>query len=253
MSYKRIIPCLDISKGRLVKGVNFVSLKDAGDPVEIAIAYNNAGADELVLLDISASKEDRDITIGIIKEIVKNINIPFTVGGGINTIEDAEYIIKAGASKISVNSAAVKNPTLISDLVSKYGSKKVILAIDGKKKHLEEGWEVYINGGKKNTKKDLIEWAIEVERYGVSEILLTSMDCDGTKSGYDIELTHAVTSKLSIPVIASGGAGELSHFYDVANKGGASAMLAASLFHYRELEIREVKEYLIKKGIKVRI
>ena len=234
MFTKRIIPCLDVNKGRVVKGVNFVDLKDAGDPVEIAKAYDAAGADELVFLDITA-----------------NVFIPFTVGGGIRTVDDFRKLLREGADKISVNSAAIDRPELIHEAAQKFGSQCVVVAIDAKRRQ-DGGWNIYKHGGRLDTGIDALEWAKKVEELGAGEILLTSMDCDGTKAGYDIELTRAVADAVSIPVIASGGAGTLEHFYDALTKGGADAALAASLFHYKELEIREVKDYLAEKGISVR-
>ncbi|NLY44160.1 MAG: imidazole glycerol phosphate synthase subunit HisF [Clostridiaceae bacterium] len=253
MLAKRIIPCLDVHNGRVVKGVNFVNLRDAGDPVEIASAYNEAGADELVFLDITASSEARNIMLDVVRRTAEQVFIPFTVGGGIRTVEDFREILKAGADKISINSAAVKNPDLITDAAMRFGSQCVIVAIDAKRREGREGWDVYINGGRINTGKDAVEWAIEAEKRGAGEILLTSMDCDGTKNGYDIELTRAISSQVKIPVIASGGAGKKEHFYDVIVEGQADAVLAASLFHYKELEIRELKRYLRDRGIEVRL
>jgi len=251
MLTKRIIPCLDVHDGRVVKGVNFVNLKDAGDPVEIAKMYNESGADELVFLDITASSEARSIMIDVVSKTAEQVFIPLTVGGGIRNISDFRDILKVGADKISINSAAVKNPNLISEAAMKFGSQCVVVAIDAKK-NPEGNWEVYINGGRVNTKKDAVEWAIEVEKLGAGEILLTSMDADGTKDGYDIELTKAVSSAVKIPIIASGGAGKLEHFAEVIVHGGADAVLAASLFHYGELTIKQVKDYLAEKGIPVR-
>jgi len=251
MLTKRIIPCLDVHGGRVVKGVNFVNLRDAGDPVEIAKMYNEAGADELVFLDITASSEARNIMIDVVSKIAEQVFIPLTVGGGIRNIYDFRDILKVGADKISINSAAVKNPNLISEAAMKFGSQCIVVAIDAKK-NSEGGWDVYINGGRVNTEKDVVEWAIEVEELGAGEILLTSMDADGTKDGYDVELTRAVSNAVKIPVIASGGAGKLEHFAEVITHGGADAVLAASLFHYGELTIKQVKDYLERKGIPVR-
>ena len=244
MFTKRIIPCLDVNKGRVVKGVNFVDLKDAGDPVEIAKAYDAAGADELVFLDITASCEERDTVVDMVRAVAANVFIPFTVGGGIRTVDDFRKLLREGADKISVNSAAIDRLELIHEAAQKFGSQCVVVA-DG-------GWNIYKHGGRLDTGIDALEWAKKVEELGAGEILLTSMDCDGTKAGYDIELTRAVADAVSIPVIASGGAGTLEHFYDALTEGGADAALAASLFHYKELEIREVKDYLAEKGISVR-
>lgn len=253
MFTKRIIPCLDILNGRVVKGVSFVNLKDAGDPVTVGKAYGEAGADELVFLDITASSDARNITLDMVRKVAENVFIPFTVGGGIRTIEDFKIILREGADKIAVNSAAIDRPALISEAADKFGSQCVVLAIDAKKRADGSGWDVYQFGGRKNTGMDAIEWAIKANELGAGEILLTSMDCDGTKNGYDIELTNEVARATSIPVIASGGAGTLSHFYDVLTKGKADAALAASLFHYQELEIMEVKRYLQGQGVSVRM
>lgn len=252
MLIKRVIPCLDVNKGRVVKGVKFENLKDAGDPVEIASHYNRVGADELVFLDITASAEGRDIMTDVVRRTAREVSIPLTVGGGIKTVEDVENILEVGAQKISINSAALKRPRLITEIAEKFGSQCVVVAIDAKKRK-EGGWDVYLNGGRVNTGRDVLDWAVEVEQAGAGEILLTSMDADGTKDGYDVELTAAVANAVKIPVIASGGAGRLEHFYDVITRGGADAVLAASLFHYRELEIKQVKEYLNSKGIPVRL
>lgn len=252
MLTKRIIPCLDVHNGRVVKGVNFVDLKDAGDPVEIAKAYDKAGADELVFLDISASSDARSIILNLVHKTAEQVFIPFTVGGGIRTVEDFREILKAGADKISVNSAAIKRPELISEAAYKFGNQCVVVAIDAKSNE-NGGFDVYLNGGRVNTGKDAILWAKEAERLGAGEILLTSMDADGTKAGYDLKLTKAVTDAVNIPVIASGGAGTLSHFYDAIQIANADAVLAASLFHYKELEIKQVKEYLKERNIPVRL
>ncbi len=252
MLTKRIIPCLDVDGGRVVKGTNFVNLRDAGDPVEIARLYDQAGADELVFLDITASAEARNIMLDVVARTAEQVFIPLTVGGGIRSLSDFRDILKAGADKVSINSAAVRNPGLIEEAASKFGSQCVVVAIDAKRRQDGTGWDVYINGGRINTGKDAVEWAVEVEKRGAGEILLTSMDADGTKDGYDIALTRAVTQAVNIPVIASGGAGRLEHFYDVIVQGGADAVLAASLFHYRELTISQVKEYLAERGIPVR-
>ncbi len=251
MYAKRIIPCLDLKDGRVVKGTNFVALRDAGDPVEAAVVYNAQGADELVLLDITASSDSRGIMIDIVKQVAENIFIPFTVGGGIRTIDDFTRILRAGADKVSVNSSALKDPTLIRQAAETFGSQCVVVAMDAKKQ-AEDMWTLYLNGGRVNTGKNVIDWAKEIESLGAGEILLTSMDCDGTKNGYDIELTKAVSEAVSIPVIASGGAGNLQHFKDVIHKGKADAVLAASLFHFKEITIPELKEYLSEQGIFVR-
>ena len=251
MFTKRIIPCLDVNNGRVVKGVNFVDLKDAGDPVEIAKAYDAAGADELVFLDITASCEERDTVVDMVRQVAANVFIPFTVGGGIRTVDDFKKLLREGADKISVNSAAIDRPELITEAAEKFGSQCVVVAIDAKRRE-DGGWNIYKHGGRLDTGIDAIEWAKKVERLGAGEILLTSMDCDGTKAGYDIELTRAIADAVSIPVIASGGAGTLEHFYDALTDGGADVALAASLFHYEELEIRQVKDYLAERGISVR-
>jgi len=248
---KRIIPCLDVHEGRVVKGVNFVNLKDAGDPVEIAKAYDTAGADELVFLDITASSDARNIILNLVHKTAEQVFIPFTVGGGIRTVQDFRDILMAGADKISVNSAAIKRPELISEAAYKFGSQCVVVAIDAKRR--EDGtFSVFLNGGRVDTGLDAIEWAKKCCELGAGEILLTSMDADGTKAGYDLELTKAVADVVNIPVIASGGAGNLGHFKDALTKGGADAVLAASLFHYKELTISEVKEYLHNEGVAVR-
>ena len=252
MFTKRIIPCLDVNKGRVVKGVNFVDLKDAGDPVEIAKAYDAAGADELVFLDITASCEGRDTVVEMVRQVAANVFIPFTVGGGIRTIDDFKRLLREGADKISVNSAAIDRPELITEAAEKFGSQCVVVAVDAKRRE-DGGWNIYKHGGRLDTGIDALEWVKKAERLGAGEILLTSMDCDGTKAGYDISLTRAVSDAVSIPVIASGGAGTLEHFYEALTAGGADAALAASLFHYKELEIRQVKEYLRDEGIPVRL
>ena len=251
MLTRRIIPCLDVHAGRVVKGVNFVNLQDAGDPVEIAKAYNRAGADELVFLDITASSDQRGIMREVVAKTAEQVFIPLTVGGGIRTVEDFRAILSCGADKISVNSPAVKNPSLISEAAEKFGSQCVVVAIDAKRHG--DHYEVYVNGGRVNTGRDALEWAAEAEKLGAGEILLTSMDADGTKAGYDIALTRMITDCVNIPVIASGGAGRLEDFRDVIREADASAVLAASLFHYKELEIRQVKEYLKNCGIPVRM
>lgn len=253
MFTKRIIPCLDVNNGRVVKGVNFVDLKDAGDPVEIAKAYDAAGADELVFLDITASSDGRETVIDMVREVAKCVFIPFTVGGGIRTVEDFKALLREGADKISINSSAIANPQLIRDAADKFGSQCVVVAIDARKRADGSGWNIYKNGGRVDVGIDAIEWAKKVESLGAGEILLTSMDCDGTKAGYDLELTKAVAESVSIPVIASGGAGTVEHFKEALTDGGADAALAASLFHYKELEIRQVKEYLRDQGISVRL
>lgn len=251
MYAKRIIPCLDLKNGRVVKGTNFVGLRDAGDPVEAAIEYDRQGADELVLLDITASSDARNIMTEIVSRVADSIFIPFTVGGGIRTVEDFTEILRAGADKVSVNSAALKNPGLIREAAEKFGSQCVVVAMDAKRRS-DGGWTLYLNGGRIDTGKDVLEWSKEVETLGAGEILLTSMDCDGVKNGYDLELTRAVSQSVSIPVIASGGAGRLEHFYDAFTDGCADAVLAASLFHFREISIPELKEYLNGRGIPVR-
>ena len=248
---KRIIPCLDVNKGRVVKEVNFIDLKDAGDPVEIAEAYDTAGADELVFLDITASCEGRDTVVEMVRQVAANVFIPFTVGGGIRTIDDFKRLLREGADKISVNSAAIDRPELITEAAEKFGSQCVVVAVDAKRRE-DGGWNIYKHGGRLDTGIDALEWVKKAERLGAGEILLTSMDCDGTKAGYDISLTRAVSDAVSIPVIASGGAGTLEHFYEALTEGGADAALAASLFHYKELEIRQVKDYLAAKGVSVR-
>lgn len=253
MFTKRIIPCLDVKDGRVVKGVNFVDLKDAGDPVEIAKAYDKAGADEVVFLDITASSDSRNTVVDMVRRVAANVFIPFTVGGGIRTVDDFKNLLREGADKISINSSAIANPDLISDAADKFGSQCVVVAIDAKKRADNSGWNVYKNGGRVDVGLDAIEWAVEAEKRGAGEILLTSMDCDGTKAGYDIELTRLISDAVNIPVIASGGAGTKEHFYDALTAGGADAALAASLFHYKELEIRDLKKYLRDRGISVRL
>ena len=253
MLTKRIIPCLDVYKGRVVKEVQFVNLIDAGDPVQCASAYDKAGADEITFLDITASSESRDIMLDMVSKVAEQVFIPFTVGGGVRTVEDFRKILLAGADKIGVNSAALKRPELISEAALRFGSQCVVVAIDAKKRSDLTGWDVYINGGRINTGRDAVEWAYEAEKLGAGEILLTSMDRDGTKSGYDIELTKAVSEAVKIPVIASGGAGEFEHFRDVITEGKADAVLAASLFHFGQMKIPELKEYLKNNGIAVRL
>lgn len=252
MFTKRIIPCLDVNNGRVVKGVNFVNLQDAGDPVEIARAYDKAGADEVVFLDITASSDNRNTVVDMVRQVAANVFIPFTVGGGIRTVDDFRMLLREGADKISVNSSAINNPQLVHEAAMKFGSQCVVVAIDAKRRADGTGWNIYKNGGRIDMGMDAVEWARKVESLGAGEILLTSMDCDGTKAGYDIELTRAVAEAVSIPVIASGGAGTMEHFCDALTKGKADAALAASLFHYKELEIMEVKDYLAEKGVSVR-
>lgn len=252
MYTKRIIPCLDCKDGRVVKGTNFVDLKDAGNPVEVAKIYDKSGADELVFLDITASSDGRNTTVDLVRKVAEQVFIPFTVGGGIRTIEDFKLLLREGADKISINSAAIMNPTLISDAAYKFGSQCVVVAIDARRTS-DGHWTVYKNGGRVDMHMDAVEWAMKACELGAGEILLTSMDCDGTKAGYDNELNKAIASNVNIPVIASGGAGNMSHFYDAFTEGEADACLAASLFHYKELEIKELKTYLRDKGISVRL
>lgn len=252
MYTKRIIPCLDVNNGRVVKGVNFVDLRDAGDPVSVGAAYGEAGADELVFLDITASSDARATKIDMVRRVAETVFIPFTVGGGIRTIEDFKLVLREGADKVAVNSAAILNPDLISEAAMKFGSQCVVVAIDAKRRG-DGGWSIYKNGGRVDMGIDAVEWAMKAEKLGAGEILLTSMDCDGTKDGYDIRLTKTVSDNVSVPVIASGGAGRLEHFRDAFTQANADAVLAASLFHYKELEIREVKEYLRGEGISVRL
>ncbi len=251
MYTKRIIPCLDVTGGRVVKGVNFVNLRDAGDPVDIAAAYDKAGADELVFLDITASSDNRETVVNMVRAVAETIFIPFTVGGGIRTVDDFKRLLREGADKISVNSAAIMNPDLIADAADKFGSQCVVVAIDAKRR-ADGGWNIYKNGGRVDMGIDAVEWAMKAESLGAGEILLTSMDADGTKAGFDIELTRTVSQNVSIPVIASGGAGSREHFKDVLTEGAADAALAASLFHYNELKISDLKDYLSDNGISVR-
>jgi cyclase len=251
MLAKRIIPCLDVDKGRVVKGVKFQNLRDAGDPVEVAKSYEEQSADELVFLDITASAEERKIMIEVVQRVAETIFIPFTVGGGVSSLEDIRRLLSAGADKVSINTAAVKNPQLIYESAKRFGSQCIVVAIDAKRS--ERGWEVYIHGGRTPTGLDAVEWAKRVESLGAGEILLTSIDADGTKKGYDIELCRAVASAVSIPVIASGGAGTMEHFYEVFTKTNVDAALAASLFHFREVSIPELKAYLKNKGVHVRL
>ncbi len=253
MFTKRIIPCLDVHNARVVKGVNFVNLRDAGDPVEIAAAYDKAGADELVFLDITASSDARNTVVDMVRKVAEKVFIPFTVGGGIRTVEDFKVLLREGADKISINSSAINRPELISEAADKFGSQCVVVAIDARRREDGSGWNIYKNGGRIDVGIDAVEWATKVCRLGAGEILLTSMDCDGTKAGYDIALTNAIAEAVSIPVIASGGAGTMEHFYDALTVGKADAALAASLFHYKELEIKEVKKYLAERNVSVRL
>lgn len=253
MFTKRIIPCLDVHNGRVVKGVNFVNLQDAGDPVEIAAAYDKAGADEVVFLDITASSDARNTVVDLVRRVAENVFIPFTVGGGIRTVEDFRVLLREGADKISINSSAIDRPELISEAADKFGSQCVVVAIDAKRRGDGSGWNIYKNGGRIDTGLDALEWAVKVDRMGAGEILLTSMDCDGTKAGYDIELTRQIGELVSVPVIASGGAGTKEDFYKAFTEGKADAALAASLFHYKELEICDLKGYLFERGISVRL
>ena len=252
MFTKRIIPCLDCKNGRVVKGTNFVDLRDAGDPVEVAQMYDKSGADELVFLDITASSDGRSTTVDLVRKVAEKVFIPFTVGGGIRSVDDFKVLLREGADKISINSAAIMNPTLISEAADKFGSQCVVVAIDARRREDGSGWNVYKNGGRIDTGLDAVEWAMKANQLGAGEILLTSMDCDGTKAGYDIELTRMIADNVSIPVIASGGAGTKEHFYDALTEGHADAALAASLFHYKELEIMDLKNYLADKGVSVR-
>lgn len=251
MLKKRIIPCLDVKDGRVVKGINFVQLRDAGDPVECAKTYDKAQADEIVFLDITASHEKRPIFLDVVKKTAEQVFMPLTVGGGINSIEDIRSLLNAGADKVSINTSAVENPKLIREAAQQFGSQCIVLAIDAKKTK-ENHWQVYTHGGRTPTNKDAVRWAKEGEKLGAGEILLTSMDCDGTKNGYDLKLTKAICDAVKIPVIASGGAGTLEHFYDVFTKTSADAALAASIFHYGEIPIPEVKKFLKQKSIEVR-
>lgn len=253
MHTKRIIPCLDVNNNRVVKGTNFVNLRDAGDPVEVAKAYNKEGADELVFLDITASSDHRKTVVDMVRKVAEQVFIPFTVGGGIRTVDDFKALLREGADKISINSSAIMNPNLISEAADKFGSQCVVVAIDAKRREDGSGWNIYKNGGRVDMGMDAVEWAMKADRLGAGEILLTSMDCDGVKKGYDIELTKIIADNVSIPVIASGGAGSKEHFYDALTTGHADAALAASLFHYKELEIMDLKHYLDEKGVSVRI
>ncbi len=253
MHAKRIIPCLDVNCGRVVKGVNFINLRDAGDPVEVAKIYNEAGADELIFLDITATHESRGTVVDMVRKVAETVFIPFTVGGGISTVEDFRRLLCEGADKISVNSSAIRNPRLIADAADKFGRQCVVVAIDAKRRADNSGWNVYVNGGRIDTGLDAVTWARIADKLGAGEILLTSMDCDGTKAGYDIELTKAISQAVSIPVIASGGAGTMQHFKDALTDGAADAALAASLFHFREIEISDLKNYLKSEGVSVRL
>ncbi len=253
MFTKRVIPCLDVNAGRVVKGINFVNLRDAGDPVSVAAAYDKAGADELVFLDITASSDARDIKVNMVRKVAETVFIPFTVGGGIRTIDDFKMILREGADKVSVNSAAIMNPELVSEAADKFGSQCVVVAIDARRREDGTGWSIYKNGGRVDMGIDAVEWAMKAEKLGAGEILLTSMDCDGTKDGYDLALTRTISENVSIPVIASGGAGTKEHFYDALTEGKADAVLAASLFHFNELQIMDLKKYLSEKGISVRL
>ena len=253
MHTKRIIPCLDVNNGRVVKGTNFVNLRDAGDPIEVAKIYDAAGADELVFLDITASSDAREIKADMVRRVAENVFIPFTVGGGIRTVEDFKMILREGADKVAVNSAAIMNPVLISEAADKFGSQCVVVAIDAKRREDGSGWNIFKNGGRVDMGIDAVEWAVKAEQSGAGEILLTSMDCDGTKAGYDLALTKAVAESVGIPVIASGGAGTMEHFCEALTEGKAEAALAASLFHFRELEIRDVKQYVRDRGVSVRL
>lgn len=252
MYTKRIIPCLDCLDGRVVKGTNFVNLRDAGDPVEVAALYDKAGADEVVFLDITASSDGRSTTVELARRVAEKLFIPFTIGGGIRTVDDFKMLLREGADKIAINSAAIMNPDLISEAADKFGSQCVVVAIDAKRRDDGNGWSIYKNGGRVDLHMDAVEWAMKACSLGAGEILLTSMDCDGTKKGYDLELTKAIATNVSIPVIASGGAGSMQDFYDAFTVGCADAALAASLFHYREMEISDLKAYLAKRGISVR-
>jgi len=249
MFTKRIIPCLDVNNGRVVKGINFIN---AGDPVEVAAAYDKAGADEVVFLDITASSDNRGTVVDMVRKVAEKVFIPFTVGGGIRTVDDFKALLREGADKISINSSAINTPELIGNAADKFGSQCVVVAIDARRREDGSGWNVYKNGGRIDTGLDAVEWAMKANQLGAGEILLTSMDCDGTKAGYDIELTRMIADNVSIPVIASGGAGTKEHFYDALTEGHADAALAASLFHYKELEIMDLKNYLADKGVSVR-
>ena len=253
MHTKRIIPCLDVKNGRVVKGVNFINFKDAGDPAEVGAAYDKSGADELVFLDITASSDARNTAAEMVRKVAEKVFIPFTVGGGIRTVDDFRAILREGADKVSVNSAAILNPNLISEAADKFGSQCVVVAIDAKRRTGGDGFTIYKNGGRVDMGIDAVEWAMKAEKLGAGEILLTSMDGDGTKAGYDLELTRAIAENVSIPVIASGGAGTMAHFYEAFTEGKAEAALAASLFHFKEMEIKDLKSYLRDRGISVRL
>lgn len=253
MFTKRIIPCLDVNEGRVVKGINFVNLRDAGDPVSVGAAYGEAGADELVFLDITASSDAREIKANMVRKVAETVFIPFTVGGGIRTIDDFRMILREGADKVAVNTAAILHPELVSEAADKFGSQCVVVAIDAKRREDGRGWTIYKNGGRVDMGIDAVEWAMKAAKLGAGEILLTSMDCDGTKNGYDIELTRTISENVPIPVIASGGAGTKEHFYDALTEGRADAVLAASLFHFNELQIMDLKRYLSDRGISVRL
>ena len=257
MLTKRIIPCLDVTAGRVVKGVNFVGLRDAGDPVEIARRYNEQGADELTFLDITATSDDRDLILHIIEDVASQVFIPLTVGGGVRKVEDVRRLLNAGADKISMNSSAVANPQLVKDATDKYGSQCIVVAIDAKRVADSPDdaprWEVFTHGGRKGTGIDAVEWARKMDELGAGEILLTSMDSDGTKSGFDLALTRAVSDAVGVPVIASGGVGNLQHLADGVTQGGADAVLAASIFHYGEFTVRQAKEFMRERGIAVRL
>ena len=253
MFTKRIIPCLDVNNQRVVKGINFVNLRDAGDPVEVAAAYDAAGADELAFLDITASSDGRNTVVDLVRKVAEKVFIPFTVGGGIRTVEDFRAVLREGADKVSVNSAAIDRPSLVSEAAEKFGSQCVVVAIDAKRRADGEGWTIYKHGGRIDTGIDAVAWAEKICALGAGEIMLTSMDCDGTKAGYDIELTRTIADAVNIPVIASGGAGTMPHFYDALTDGHADAALAASLFHYKELEIIELKRYLADRGVSMRM
>ncbi len=252
MFTKRIIPCLDVNNGRVVKGINFVDLRDAGDPVEVAAAYDKAGADEVVFLDITASSDGRATVVDMVRRVAEKVFIPFTVGGGIRTVEDFKALLREGADKIAINSAAINTPNLISEAADKFGSQCVVVAIDAKRREDGSGWNIYKMGGRVDVGIDAVEWAMKADKLGAGEILLTSMDCDGTKAGYDLELTRTIAENVSVPVIASGGAGTKEHFYEALTEGKADAALAASLFHYKELEIMDLKNYLAAKCVSVR-
>lgn len=252
MYTKRIIPCLDVDRGRVVKGVNFVNLRDAGDPVEVASVYDRAGADEVVFLDITASSDRRRTVVDMVRAVAEKVFIPFTVGGGVRTVDDFKEILREGADKVAINSAAINTPELIGNAADKFGSQCVVVAIDARRRPDGSGWNIFKNGGRIDTGLDAVEWAVKANRLGAGEILLTSMDCDGTKVGYDMELTRQIADSVSIPVIASGGAGTMEHFYDVLTEGHADAALAASLFHYKEIDIMDLKAYLADRGVSVR-